>query len=611
MRLILVNLILLLFFNVFAQDKKALDSLTEQAKGINLTKKVTALNELCRIYTGIDNTKAMNFVNQAIDLSTKSKDLKLLAQSKNRLGTIYDYKGVLDSANINYQEALKLFEQQHDKSGIAAVYQNIGVMYYFQNDLDKAIEYYNKAIVLRNKTNELEFVAKLQNNIAVILRRQKKYDLAIEYYKKSLEIKKRFKDSEAVATAYSNIAVAYLYSERFDSAKVMLNRALVTNQSIKSNINLAGNYFTLAEIFFNEKKYNDTKLQLKKSEEFAKKAESNDVMYNIYELLWQVDTATGEYKNAVYNQHIASTYKAKVFKDEKAKAVEKLNVLYETEKKDREITSLNVEKEKKKIQNRLLVVGLSLTFLILVITAFYFKKIKDKNALLSFQKREIENKTEVLNKQAAEIARHQSQMNPHFIFNALVSVQNFILKENKQTAVNYLSQLSKLMRLTLYNSEKDYITLKEEKGFLDFYIDFEKSRFENIFISTFIIDKTIDIENTLIPPMIMQPFIENAVKHGLLPKLNGGELFISIYKSENYLIVEIKDNGVGRQKVQTDNNENHKSKGLHITINRIKTVNRINGLDEANCCEIIDLKDSAHQSAGTQVIIKLPFLENF
>ncbi|MDX2172653.1 MAG: tetratricopeptide repeat protein [Bacteroidota bacterium] len=616
MRLLLINVLLFLFFGTIAQDKKALDSLTEQAKGTNIIKKVIALNELCRLYSGTDNSKAMDFAKEALNLSLSAKNTSLIAQSKNRLGTIYDYKGIIDSANANYIEALKIFENLGDKSGIASVYQNIGVMYYFQNDLDKAIDYYNKAIVLRNKTNELEFVAKLQNNMAAIFRRQKKYDLAIDYYRRSIEIKTRFKDQEAIATGYSNLAVTYLYMEKFDSSKALLNKALVINKSLNSNINLAGNYFTFSEISFNEKKYLETKVELKNTLEFAEKAESNDIIYNVYELLWQVDTAIGDYKSAVHNGHLASIYKAKVFKEERAKAVEKLNVLYETEKKDNEINTLNTEQEKEKIRKRLLLFGLLVALTIIFIFGFFYKKIKDKNSLLSFQKREIEDKTEALNKQSAEIARHQSQMNPHFIFNALVSIQNFILKENKHAAANSLSQLSQLMRITLYNSEKDFLTLKEEKQFLDFFVEFEKMRFDNFFTYSFVIDESIDIENTLLPPMIIQPFIENSIKHGLIPKRSGGELRVSIYKkteaSKDLLVIEIKDNGIGRTETSTRKRDiNHKSKGIDITLNRIKNAHNLSEQASSEHYEVIDLEDANKDSIGTLVMIKLPFIENF
>lgn len=608
----------LLSVYAFSQDKTALDSLTQQKENASLPVRIKALNELCRIYTGIDNSKAMHFSALAIQNSLRSKNELLIAQSKTRLGTIYEYRGVLDSATFNYLAALKIFESFKDKSGIASVYQNMGVMYYFQNDLDKAIDYYSKAIKLRTQTNELEYVAKLQNNIAVILRRQEKYDEAIDYYKKALAIKSKLNDQEAIAVSYANMGTAYLYLKDFNNAKLFLKKALDINSKLNSNINLAGNYFTLGEINFNEKKYDAARLNVTTSMHFATTAESNDILYNACELLWQIDTAVGDYKAAVLRIHEGMVYKAKVFKKEKAEAIEKLNVLYETEKKDKEIVTLNAEQNKERTQRKFLLFGFGLTLIILIITTVYFKKVKSKNELLSFQKREIEDKTHLLNLQATEIAKHRTQMNPHFIFNALVTVQKFILKENKFNAAHYLTMLSKLMRLTLYNSEKEYISLKEEKEFLDFYIEFERSRFENSFTYSFLPDETIDENNTLVPPMILQPFIENAIKHGLSPKNTGGTIEIFIRRitdqhTKAHLLFEVKDNGVGREtaKKQAIPDEDHRSKGLDITVSRIRTTCRTNNLDERECVEIIDLKDIKNACTGTLVKIKLPLIENF
>lgn len=613
-----LNSIIYIFLTgcLLGQDKVALDSLNLQKESTVLPVKIKALNELCRIYTGIDNSKAMYYSKLALQHSAISKDVLLMAQSLNRVGTIYDYRGIIDSANINYLEALKIFEEYKDKSGIASVYQNIGVMYYFQNDLDRSIEYYLKAIALRNETQELDFVAKLQNNIAVILRRQKKYNQAIDFYNKALAIKLKFNDKEAIANAYSNLASVYSYKELTDSAKFFLDKAITLNKEMNSSINLAGNYLQLAELFFSERNYKEARIATLMSIDLAKAAESNDVLYNSYEVMWNIDTANKDFRSAILNKHIASQYKAKVFKDEKAKAIERLNVLYETEKKDKEIITLNARQEKEKTQKQLLLIGLGLTLIILTITAIYFKKLHSKNKLLSFQKREIQDKTALLNQQASEIAQYRTQMNPHFIFNALVTIQKFILRENKFNASHYLTQLSKLMRLTLYNSEKEFITIKEEREFLDLYIEFERSRFENSFTYVFHLDETIDENNILIPPMIFQPFIENAIKHGFSAKANEDRIDIFITNQsagkQPYLLIEINDNGVGREAANRRrvNDTEHKSKGLDITIQRIKTACIANEITINDHFEIIDLKNN-NVPIGTQVKIKLPLIENF
>ncbi|MEO6303263.1 MAG: hypothetical protein ABIP51_08820, partial [Bacteroidia bacterium] len=142
-------------------------------------------------------------------------------------------------------------------------------------------------------------------------------------------------------------------------------------------------------------------------------------------------------------------------------------------------------------------------------------------------------------------------------------------------------------------------------------------RFDNLFIYQFNIEKDIDEENTLLPPMIIQPFIENAIKHGLSPRSSGGELLISIYKRtarpHSYLYVEIKDNGVGRKEAnnnKTNSEGGHISKGIDITINRIKSTCSANGLPDTDCFEIMDVNDNSI-STGTLIKIKLPLIENF
>ncbi|HLP12902.1 MAG TPA: tetratricopeptide repeat protein [Flavobacteriales bacterium] len=610
-------------YHVSGQDKIALDSLSKQVKSTNVEIKVNALNELCRIFSGIDNAKAMQMANEAVAVSKSSNNQQLIAQSLNRLGTIYDVRGVIDSANMHFLTALKLFEGLKDKSGIAAVQQNIGVMYYFQGDLEKAQLYYLKAMKLREQTNELDYVAKLLNNLAVIARRNEDYEKSILYHKKALAIKLKFKDRESVASAYSNIATTFLYKRDFDSAIAYIDKSIKINEEIKSTINLAGNYFVYAEIYFNQGKNRESVEWIKKSIDLGIKSESNAILYNCYELWWQVDTAMGNYKDAVVQLNNAAAYKAKVFKREKAEAVEQLNVLYETEKKDKEIIGLSASEQQKKTENRFLVAGLCLLFLLLIITGIYFIKIRRKNRLLAAQKKEVEEKTSELNRQAAEIARFRTQMNPHFMFNALVSIQKSILTEDKKTAGHALTQLSKLMRMTLDNSEKELISLEDEKKFLEMYIEFEKERCNHSFTYEINIMRPLDLANTLIPTMIIQPFVENAVKHALSMKNEGGRLTITITQTPNrdkngepMLGVLVEDNGKGINHAKDGKmgQDSHTSKGMNITLQRIKTAWDAHGGYQNSYFGIYDKRDDPsyeETGPGTVVSFSLPYVENF
>ena len=146
--------------------------------------------------------------------------------------------------------------------------------------------------------------------------------------------------------------------------------------------------------------------------------------------------------------------------------------------------------------------------------------------LLTKQKQEIIDKTKILNEQAAQIAKLQTQMNPHFIFNAINSVQRFVLKEDKNKALDYLNDFARLMRMTLNNSDKELITLKEEKAFLTYYLKFEMLRYQDQFTYTIVNDEALDEDSVELPPMLVQPYVENAIKHGLISKEEEGVLKI-------------------------------------------------------------------------------------
>lgn len=215
------------------------------------------------------------------------------------------------------------------------------------------------------------------------------------------------------------------------------------------------------------------------------------------------------------------------------------------------------------------------------------------------KKTELEQlKNQVLN---VEMKALRAQMNPHFLFNSLNSIKSLILKTKEKEASQYLNKFATLLRSILNNSEKQKIKLSEEIEALKLYIDLEALRFASDFNYQIQIDKTIDSGFIRIPPLLLQPFVENAIWHGLLPKISGNsKLNINIIRKEDFLFFEIEDNGVGRKKAAAlPKKENEKSMGIDITKKRIQL------LQDENDIEIIDLVDNNQQALGTKVIIKL------
>ena len=201
----------------------------------------------------------------------------------------------------------------------------------------------------------------------------------------------------------------------------------------------------------------------------------------------------------------------------------------------------------------------------------------------------------------------KSQMNPHFFYNALNTIQSFILTNDKKQAVSYLSKFSTLTRTILEMSEKENITLSEEIKTLGLYLDIEKARFDEDFSYEINIGYGIDIENIKIPSMLLQPYVENAVKHGLLHKKGEKRLTIDFERIFDSLKITIDDNGIGRQKsaeLKAIKNKDHLSFATEAMQNRIELLNQYKQQNIAINFE--DKLNKNGQSSGTKVIIEIP-----
>jgi sensor histidine kinase YesM len=223
---------------------------------------------------------------------------------------------------------------------------------------------------------------------------------------------------------------------------------------------------------------------------------------------------------------------------------------------------------------------------------------------------EVEKKVLDIEKQLydTELQALRLQMNPHFIFNTLNSIQSFILTKDTDKAVNYLGKFSQLMRLILIHSTETYISISEELKALQYYMDLEMLRFENKFTYTITVDPGIDEEFTEVPPMIIQPYVENAIIHGLMHKKGDGCINIHLKPDNNSIVWIIEDNGIGREKsmqIQKESGLQRKSRGMLITMERLEVLNKKN--NENYSIEIIDLRDGNNKPKGTRVELRMPY----
>ena len=220
------------------------------------------------------------------------------------------------------------------------------------------------------------------------------------------------------------------------------------------------------------------------------------------------------------------------------------------------------------------------------------------------------------NKQKAIETRLQSlrlQMNPHFLFNALNSVQQMILANEEMVATRYLSKFSKLLRTILVHSDKEFVTLKEELEILNLYIDLESMRFKDSFSYSIECDDNIDTDEIKLPTLLIQPFVENAIWHGLMHKEGERLLQVKFSEYDDSIHCIVEDNGIGREKshnakLATGQGKKHTSKGIQVSMERLEAMGNGNG--SKGSLEIIDLKDENGNAAGTRVKIVFPTQNN-
>ncbi|GAP44260.1 hypothetical protein TBC1_1261 [Lentimicrobium saccharophilum] len=269
---------------------------------------------------------------------------------------------------------------------------------------------------------------------------------------------------------------------------------------------------------------------------------------------------------------------------------------YETERKDTEILTLYQQNELKEMQlrqNRWFLLGLGGIIILIILLAVIL--IRQSRLRATHEKLIIQQKL------------LRSQMNPHFLFNSLASIQNFMIKEKDGLAANYLSKFSKLVRNILDSSVEEVVPLNEEMTTIENYLDLQKIRFPDKFDYVIDIDPDIDPESVMVPPMLAQPFIENAIEHGIKHKVEKGKIDIRIARLSDCTIFEVEDDGVGREKAQEiieKQDKGHKSLATKLTQERIAVLNRKS--KKKITLEIIDLKDDEGNAKGTLVRFEIP-----
>ncbi|MBL7765973.1 MAG: histidine kinase [Chitinophagaceae bacterium] len=512
-----------------------------------------------------------------------------------------------------YLKAIHIAEKINYTRGLSLSYNNIGDNYLKLKQYGKAIEYTQKALALNQSIGEKRAQAINYEQLGSVYFKQGKHREAFDFWEKGYAL---------AAVAQDPNIYCQLIIDRANYYSLMNNRPLAfENLRIADSIASSSNEQLLQILTYKAMatayegiNSDSIRRYLQKAIAVAKSLGNKTEECDIYLLLATNFEQQKEFDSAFYYLRKHKILGDTVLSDKNFAHLAFVQTQHETELKDKEnhqLRSIQVT-QKKQIneKNWLLIASLVALFLaILSVFLVYRAYIHNKNRLIL----EEQKKQSEYNQQLAEmeIKALRSQMNPHFLFNSLNSIRNYIIKNEPQIASNYLANFASLMRKILDASQQSQITLESEIEMLKLYIDLEMLRFSNRFTYKITVDPELENISIHIPSMVIQPFVENAIWHGLLNKEEGeGVLEIRFLEKEHTdkeIICEVVDNGIGR--VQSEaikgSMKKHMSKGINITRERLKRLSKIS-LEEPIIIE--DLYDEHGQACGTLIRLHLPVL---
>jgi hypothetical protein len=425
----------------------------------------------------------------------------------------------------------------------------------------------------------------------------KEIQLSLAYFEKSLKISAQLGDTSLIARNYSKKAWNFYLEKELDSAYSCYKSALSYCKSDKY-LGIAGNaYGNIGTIFRDMKKTDKAIAYWTKGIETAERIKDWSTVAWIYDDMSQMAADANDFKKAYSFQLAYKQYSDSASRQTYTEGIEQARVKFESDKKQKELEVLSL-----KLKNqRLLLYGFGgiLAFLIVI-----------SLLLLRQYKLNAKRKISEMDQKILEItqANLRQQMNPHFIFNTLNSIQYYMYKHDKLATNNYLTKFSSLMRKILENSQHTAVPIRNEIEALELYLELESLRFKNKFDYEIRIDDEIDPILYKIPTMLIQPYVENAICHGLMYRKEKGKVVISLALCQDYISCIIEDNGVGREASReiNMNKERHNSLGTRITESRLKLANSLYGTSLKTT--FTDLRDEAGNGAGTRVEIHIPIL---
>ena len=520
---------------------------------------------------------------------------KRITLSQN-IANVYKNFGMYKTAIRYFQTAINGNREKKNFRSLGLALANLGELYNEINDNEKAIQYSKEALVFLTDVN-MPYM-QTAGNIGGYYSDQMKFDSALVYLKKSEEVAIKINDFETRLANQNRLAGIYIAQKNFSGAKLLLDRNLLALSTTDDRWNLCKTLLNYANLDAALQNYAQSKAYLQRVLLISGQNEFKALTVTAFQQLSSVCSKLGDYRTA-FDYHTQYVNLRDSIADEKTKSeLADLEISYKTQQKEQEILLLKKDNDIKNLQLANNKRSVILYLVALVFTAALFSVL--------FYQRAQRNKVET-KKIKAELENQvlRLQMNPHFIFNSLNSIENFMMQNEKRLASDYLTKFSKLIRSILDSSLNEWIPVSKDMEALQWYVDLQQLRLNNKFSYHTDIDGQLLQGDYKVPSMLIQPFVENAIEHGVAHSEKSNlKLTVTVSLENDYIIYTIEDNGIGRQRAAEYNRQNkpyHKSVGVAITTERVNIFNK----EQKSNVQTTDLYDIENKPAGTRVTVKI------
>jgi hypothetical protein len=566
-----------------------------------VTEKLKAINQLI----GIKNDSAIALLDAAIAQYQIDNNQFGAARTQSLKAWAFVFAGRYEDGIRIGQEAFLVQQQISDSLGMAKTLNRLGILNLQFERYNDAARYLTRALSMFEALQDSLSIDMVLNNIGVNYSSQQKIDSALVYYKASLALRNRISSPHWIAYQHYNIGEAFGKLGNTDSAGYhLLTAERIFLEKSERQIVPPMVLLEIGRHYIDINRRNKGIKYLRQGLTLSEEREQQELILEGREALARVLYEQKEYQEAYNMLDAWQSLKTALDSINRAEKVAEMEGKFQSAQDQIAIAQLEAEKlkaEQRAQRLRLLAVGLIATIVLasLVLWILYNRK---------QQKQQL--KESDLHTKIAEVKLQalKAQMNPHFVFNCINTTQNFVLNQQQAEAYEYLSKFAKLLRLVLENSEDVFISLEEELQIISLYLDLEAIRFDNSFSYQIEVDNKLQEGVYLIPGMVIQPLVENALLHGIVNrKKEGGHISISFTLHQDLIACVVEDNGVGRaaaKRIKAKKAIHYQSKALPNIQSRIAILEQ-----QAKLPTQLEFEDlySGDTPAGTRATISFPY----